>query len=181
MPVVARCCFATTRVAAVRWSSCILPESRQAQTAASHWIRKCIRHFSARDLSILYRRCAGRGWLQIAAVNAPSQKGSHLKIYWTVTPSTPILSHMLWYVPRRQYGLDQLQSSARSQERRNFPGLDAAVHDQQGGAEKKQPDSLGLRCPECRSVFARVAVIGGQVYRKLIGGKVFVKGGVATR
>ena len=29
--------------------------------------------------------------------------------------------------------------------------------------------------------FARAATIGGQAFRRLIGGKVFVKGGVATR
>ena len=42
-------------------------------------------------------------------------------------------------------------------------------------------DMLGISCPTCQTVFARVVTIGGQVYRKLIGGKVFVKGGVATR
>jgi hypothetical protein len=51
--------------------------------------------------------------------------------------------------------------------------------DAAAGAEPQQ--SPGLSCPECRSTFARITVIGGQVYRKLIGGKVFVKGGVATR
>ena len=38
-----------------------------------------------------------------------------------------------------------------------------------------------LSCPRCATPFARAATIGGQAFRRLIGGKVFVKGGVATR
>ena len=41
-------------------------------------------------------------------------------------------------------------------------------------AEKAQPEhtALGVTCPKCHTVFARVTMIGGQLYRKLIGGKV---------
>jgi hypothetical protein len=39
----------------------------------------------------------------------------------------------------------------------------------------------GLHCPFCDAEFARRTIIGGQRFRKLLGGKVFVKGGVSVR
>jgi hypothetical protein len=38
-----------------------------------------------------------------------------------------------------------------------------------------------LACPSCDSQFAREAIISGQHFRKLLGGKVLVKGGVSAR
>ena len=53
-----------------------------------------------------------------------------------------------------------------------------------GALVKLHPSRIAddpLSCPHCATPFARAATIGGQAFRRLIGGKVFVKGGVATR
>lgn len=60
---------------------------------------------------------------------------------------------------------------------------DSTITELRSGGNGSEADSAaaGLSCPECRSVYARVVIISGQVYRKRIGGKIFVEGGVAAR